>query len=51
MSYMKQLVMEITEMFESGMDSEQIAYALDCNINLVYDTINFLYNDERETVH
>lgn len=51
MSYMKQLVMEITEMFESGMDSEQIALSLDCDVNLVYNAINFLYNDKRETVH
>lgn len=51
MSYMKNLVIDIAEMFDSGMDSEQIAYTLGCNINHVYDVINFFYSDQKEVIH
>jgi len=51
MSNMKRLLDEVVALFESGMDSEQIALELGCDIKLVYDAINFLYNDKHETLH
>lgn len=51
MSYMKILVDNIIEMFEYGFHSEEIARQLNCDVRIVYDTINFFYDTKHESLH
>lgn len=50
MSYMKTLMLDIIELFDSGLDSEQVAFQLNCDIKHVYDTIEFFYGQNQGTL-